>query len=70
MRAKYFILPLLLIISYCAFAQKTTRVNAIKANDYGVVYSLPKTSFVVEFLVKRQHIRKEIFIRMPSVIWQ
>ncbi|MDD4777813.1 MAG: DUF4831 family protein [Fermentimonas sp.] len=52
-RAKYFILPLLLVISSCALAQKTVRVNAIKANDYGVVYSLPKTSFVVEFLVKR-----------------
>lgn len=61
MRAKYFILPLLLIISYCAFAQKTTRVNAIKANDYGVVYSLPKTSFVVEFLVKKTTYQKGDF---------
>lgn len=52
-RAKNFILPLLLIISSCATAQKTVRVNAIKANDYGVVYSLPKSSFVVELLVKK-----------------
>lgn len=40
------------------FAQKTTRVNAIKANDYGVVYSLPKTSFEITFLVK-----KTVYIR-------
>ena len=53
MRAKNFILPLLLIIASGATAQKTVRVNAIKANDYGVVYSLPKTSFVVELLIKK-----------------
>ncbi|MDD4009925.1 MAG: DUF4831 family protein [Fermentimonas sp.] len=53
MRAKKIILPLLLILTSCVYAQKTVRVNAIKANDYGVVYSLPKTSFVVEFLVKK-----------------
>lgn len=53
MSAKNFILPLLLIISSFVTAQKTVRVNAIKANDYGVVYSLPKTSFVVKLLVKK-----------------
>ena len=47
MRVKSYILTLLLIISSCASAQKTVRVNAVKANDYGVVYSLPVTSFEV-----------------------
>ncbi len=52
-RLKHFILPLLLLISSCVSAQKTVRVNAIKANNYGVVYSLPKTSFEITLLVKK-----------------
>ncbi len=36
-----------------ANAQKTIRVNAIKANNYGVIYSLPKTSFEITLLVKK-----------------
>ena len=36
-----------------AQAQQTVRMNAIKANDYGVVYSLPKTSVVVTLKVKK-----------------
>lgn len=52
-RLKHFILPILLLISSCASAQKTVRVNAIKANNYGVVYSLPKTSFEITLLVKK-----------------
>ncbi len=53
MRAKSLILPLLLIITSCASAQKTVRVNAVRANEFGVIYSLPKTSFVIELLVKK-----------------
>lgn len=53
MRVKSYILTLLLIISSCASAQKTVRVNAIKANDYGVVYSLPITSFEVTLTIKK-----------------
>ena len=34
-------------------AQQTVRMNAIKANDYGVIYSLPKTSLVVTLKVKK-----------------
>ena len=34
-------------------AQQTVRMNAIKANDYGVVYALPKTSVVVTLKVKK-----------------
>lgn len=34
-------------------AQQTVRMNAIKANDYGVVYALPKTSAVVTLKVKK-----------------
>lgn len=46
---------LLIAVFFCvgAHAQRTTRVNAIKANDYGVMYSLPKTSFEVTLLVKK-----------------
>lgn len=39
-------------------AQQTTRVNAIKANDYGVVYTLPKTSFDVTILVKKTTLKR------------
>ena len=53
MRMKYLIFGLLLLIFSCASAQKTVRVNAIKANDYGVIYSLPKTSFEITLLVKK-----------------
>ncbi len=53
MRVKSYILTLLLIISSCVSAQKTVKVNAIKANDYGVVYSLPITSFEITLLVKK-----------------
>ncbi|MGI6073921.1 MAG: DUF4831 family protein [Fermentimonas sp.] len=50
---KIFILVASLAVVLCASAQKTVRVDAIKANDYGVVYSLPKTSFEVKLLVKK-----------------
>ncbi|MBK5196379.1 MAG: DUF4831 family protein, partial [Proteiniphilum sp.] len=53
MSVKYFILPLFILAITSLHAQKTTRVNAIKANDYGVIYSLPKTSFEITLLVKK-----------------
>ena len=53
MRVKYGILLMLLLTFSCASAQKITRVNAIKANNYGVIYALPKTSFEVTFVVKK-----------------
>ncbi len=53
MRTKYSILLMLSLIFSCASAQKITRVNAIKANNYGVIYALPKTSFEVTFVVKK-----------------
>ncbi|WP_298652000.1 DUF4831 family protein, partial [uncultured Proteiniphilum sp.] len=61
MRVKYLILSLLLTVVSGAFAQNTTRVNAIKANNYGVIYSLPKTSFEVTLLVKKTTYRKGEF---------
>jgi hypothetical protein len=44
------------ILTFTAFhtqAQRTTRINAVKANNFGVTYSLPKTSFEVTILVKK-----------------
>lgn len=61
MKVKYLILSLLLVVASNAFAQRTTRVNAIKANNYGVIYSLPKTSFEVTLLVKKTIYRKGEF---------
>src|SRR5690554_6032384 len=52
-RVKYVILLLFILAITGLHAQKTTRVNAIKANDYGVIYSLPKTSFEITLLVKK-----------------
>lgn len=34
-------------------AQETIRMNAVKANNYGVAYSLPKTSLVITLKVKK-----------------
>jgi len=53
MSLKYFILSVFVLALTGVQAQKTTRVNAIKANDYGVIYSLPKTSFEITLLVKK-----------------
>lgn len=60
-KAKYLILLLLITVVPTTFAQRTTRVNAVKANNYGVTYSLPKTSFEVIFLVKKTTYRKGDF---------
>ncbi|SFL40113.1 protein of unknown function [Porphyromonadaceae bacterium KH3CP3RA] len=61
MRVKYLILAFFLTVAFGISAQKTTRVNAIKANNYGVIYSLPKTSFEVTLLVKKTTYRKGEF---------
>jgi hypothetical protein len=61
MRLKYLILPVFLAVASCVFAQKATRVNAVKANNYGVIYSLPKTSFEVTLTVKKTTYRKGEF---------
>lgn len=53
MSLKYFILSFFVLAFTGVQAQKTTRVNAVKANDYGVIYSLPKTSFEITLLVKK-----------------
>lgn len=52
LKIQYLIITLLFCISSLS-AQQTVRMNAIKANDYGVVYSLPKTSVVVTLKVKK-----------------
>lgn len=44
---RYYISLLLLLIASSAFSQKTVKMSAVKSNDYGVAYSLPKTSLVV-----------------------
>lgn len=60
-RVTYLIVLLMLTIVSCATAQKTTRVNAIKANNWGVIYSLPKTSFEITLLVKKTTYHKGEF---------
>lgn len=44
---KYHISLLLLFITGTVFAQNTVKMSAVKSNDYGVAYSLPKTSLIV-----------------------
>ena len=61
MKVKYIVPALILTITVGVSAQKTTRVNATKANDYGVIYSLPKTSFEITLLVKKSTFRKGEF---------
>lgn len=60
-REKYLFFLLMLLTASCATAQKTTRVNAIKANNWGVIYSLPKTSFEITLLVKKTTYHKGEF---------
>lgn len=49
----FYFLFILFIGSGCLSAQKTVRINAVKANDYGVTYSLPQTAVVVTLKVKK-----------------
>lgn len=58
---KYWILSLSIMIAFNITAQKTTRINAVKSNDFGVIYSLPKTSFEITLLVKKTIYRKGEF---------
>ena len=61
MDIRYFLLSAFILASTGMQAQKTTRVNAIKANDYGVIYSLPKTSFEITLLIKKSSYRRGDF---------
>lgn len=61
MDIRYFLLSTFILVSTCVQAQKTTRVNAIKANDYGVIYTLPKTSFEITLLIKKSSYRRGDF---------
>lgn len=47
-RTCYIALSLGVIFSSSAFAQKTVKMSAVKANDYGVAYNLPKTSIKIK----------------------
>lgn len=48
------------------YAQQTVRMNAIKANDYGVIYSLPKTSVAVTLKVKKTVYNRGEFYRFAQ----
>ncbi len=61
MDIRYFLLSAFILASTGIQAQKTTRVNAIKANDYGVIYTLPKTSFEITLLIKKSSYRRGDF---------
>ncbi|MCE5206453.1 MAG: DUF4831 family protein [Porphyromonadaceae bacterium] len=61
MDIRYFLISALILAPMGMQAQKTTRVNAIKANDYGVIYTLPKTSFEITLLVKKSSYRRGDF---------
>ncbi len=49
----YFFLFVLLLTGTTVTAQRTIRTNAVKSNNFGVVYSLPETSVVVKLKVKK-----------------
>lgn len=57
-RMKYYIGLLLLFITSSVLAQNTVKMSAVKSNDYGVAYTLPKTSLVitVEYTKKTRRI--------------
>ncbi len=47
-------------------AQQTVRKNAIKANNYGVVYSLPKTSVVATLKIKKTIYKRGEFYQFAN----
>lgn len=47
MKLKLLFTYFLISLSYPVFAQNTVKMTAVKGNDYGVAYSLPKTEIVV-----------------------
>lgn len=49
----YLFFIVLLLAGTTVTAQRTVRTNAVKSNNFGVVYSLPKTSVVVKLKVKK-----------------
>lgn len=53
MRKRLSLLSIIFYLSTHMFAQETVRMNAVKANNYGVAYTLPKTSLVIEFTIKK-----------------
>lgn len=57
MNFEYILLSAFVLSSISLSAQKTTRINAVKADNYGVIYSLPKTSFEITLLVKKSSYR-------------
>lgn len=61
MRLKYILLTAFILTFAGLQAQKTTRVNAIKADNYGVIYTLPKTSFEITLLVKKSSYKRGDF---------
>lgn len=59
---KYILSALVFFLSVVgASAQQTVRMNAVKANDYGVMYSLPKTSVVITLKVKKSVLKRGEF---------
>ncbi len=69
MNPKITTLATLLLISLFSdrlSAQQTIRMNAIKANDYGVAYSLPKTSIAVTLKIKKATYTKGEFFQFSQ----
>lgn len=44
------------LLTSITISAQTVRMNAAKANDYGVAYTLPKTSFKITYTVKKNDI--------------
>lgn len=62
MRRRYALLFVFTVFLFSdVFSQKTIRIDAVKANDYGVVYSLPETAFVITFKTKKTTYRRGEF---------
>ena len=62
MRRRYALLFFFTVFLFSdVFPQKTIRIDAVKANNYGVVYSLPKTSFVITLKTKKTTYRRGEF---------
>lgn len=51
---RQYIVILLVLLSAPTFAQNTVKMSAVKSNDYGVAYSLPKTAIEIKATVLKK----------------
>ena len=63
------IISLCLLCTISAFAQETTKLTAGKHNEYGLIYSLPKTVFDIEVVATQTIVKAGPYYKYAENIW-